>query len=746
MFYFSNNNKLIYLLLNLSLIYCKQNINKNKSSFRCAIDKHNFFKGYLDHISPIEIKNFFQYNDNNKENEYKDFNINIDLYNFYDELEKYKLTSRKNFFESALIKIKNVYEKLLKVKILPNDNIVTDQQIINLKIKNWDKSKVGNEARKKNKGLKSQGIDLYIFVRFGDNKELGESVLAVAGSSYLDSKTSQPIVGIVVINREVNYNKINSLRYLEGILLHEFTHILGFHYLFFQNVYNYYFTEIGNDGIKRGYLNSTKLLQVAKKYYNCDNINGVQLEEYGGEVTAGSHWESRILLGEYMIGEIYPEEQVISEFTLALLEDLKFYKAKYYTGGLMKFGKNKGCEFLYNNCVINKKVNPKFKNEFFDQAKDIKDPSCSSGRQSRVYKILASYKVPLPKHYQYFGKEYIGGTKAIADYCPIFVNNPFEQDEEIKNIHYIGHCSEIGSGRYGKNIPYRISNYETKYFENGEIEKYTGEIYSPNSFCVLSSLISKNINNYEQYSKTTRAICYQMFCSDKSLTIQINNDYIVCPRDGGKIKLPNYDGYLLCPDYYLICSGTVLCNDIFDCIEKQSELKDIKYDYEIKTTQDIIDAEKSDFSENYYELSNNGVCPQYCVYCNFNSCLKCKDDYGILEIKENDINKRICIKLDELKNGYYKSDKEQIYYKCLNNCDKCNNGNECFECKMGFKLSDGKNLCEEESKNKFSVFIIVSGIFAILLIVIFFIIKAHRKNSGGTLEFNNRMYINEKFF
>ena len=69
-----------------------------------------------------------------------------------------------------------------------------------------------------------------------------------------------------------------------------------------------------------------------------------------------------------------------------------------------------------------------------------------------------------------------------------------------------------------------------------------------------------------------------MFCSDKSLTIQINNDYIVCPRDGGKIKLPNYDGYLLCPDYYLICSGTVLCNDIFDCIEKQSELKDIKYD------------------------------------------------------------------------------------------------------------------------------------------------------------------------
>ena len=38
----------------------------------------------------------------------------------------------------------------------------------------------------------------------------------------------------------------------------------------------------------------------------------------------------------------YTEEEVISEFTLAYLEDTQFYKAKYYTGGLMKYGKGKG--------------------------------------------------------------------------------------------------------------------------------------------------------------------------------------------------------------------------------------------------------------------------------------------------------------------------------------------------------------------------------------------------------------------
>jgi hypothetical protein len=71
-----------------------------------------------------------------------------------------------------------------------------------------------------------------------------------------------------------------------------------------------------------------------------------------------------------------------------------------------------------------------------------------------------------------------------------------------------------------------------------------------------------------------------MHCSDRSLTIQINNDFIVCPRAGGKINALNYNGYLSCPDYNLICSGSVLCNDMFDCVEKRSLLKDDSvYDY-----------------------------------------------------------------------------------------------------------------------------------------------------------------------
>jgi len=105
---------------------------------------------------------------------------------------------------------------------------------------------------------------------------------------------------------------------------------------------------------------------VAKEYFNCSDIDGVELENDGGEGTMGSHWESRILLGEYMCGYITTEEGVISEFTFAYLEDTGYYKANYYTGGLMRYGKNKGCAFIKDKCVNNYEINSEFENEFFD--------------------------------------------------------------------------------------------------------------------------------------------------------------------------------------------------------------------------------------------------------------------------------------------------------------------------------------------------------------------------------------------
>ena len=155
----------------------------------------------------------------------------------------------------------------------------------------------------------------------------------------------------------------------------------------------------------------------------------------------------------------------------------------------------------------------------------------------------------------------------------------------------------------------------------------TGETNSDNSFCYLSSFINKEFNNSYNYSKTVRAVCYETFCSSKSLTVKINNDFIVCPREGGKIESEVYDGYFLCPDYNLICSGTILCNNMFDCVDKKSEVKEESYlyDYKIRTSQNIDKAEEENANnETNYELSFDGKCPQYCSLCNENKkCNKC---------------------------------------------------------------------------------------------------------------------------
>ena len=144
------------------------------------------------------------------------------------------------------------------------------------------------------------------------------------------------------------------------------THILGFKGDVLKDL-NLITKKTDNEyGIEKQYVNSSKVIEVAKKYFNCPSIEGVELEDYGGEGTVGSHWEARILLGEYMNGLAYAEE-VISEFTLALLEDTGIYKAHYYTGGLMRYGKNKGCDFVYKKCVNeDEQINPKFENEFFE--------------------------------------------------------------------------------------------------------------------------------------------------------------------------------------------------------------------------------------------------------------------------------------------------------------------------------------------------------------------------------------------
>ena len=604
--------------------------------------------------------------------EFKEFNIYLDLTNIEYEIGLLGLKEHEDFFISSMQKAVDVLKSLLKVKPLREEYQLNDHDFQILNISKWDTEKFGTNASKSGKSFKTEDIDLAIFGKFED---LGESTLATASARAFQNTTirrGQPYIGVVKINKNVNYLLPNSKIYFQSILVHEFTHILGFSKKFFEDYYQSLVYKKDKYGINRYYLNSSILLKKAKKYFGCDTIEGVELENQGGEGTAASHWEARILLGEYMNGYAYTEEQVISEFTLAVLEDSGYYQPNYYTGGLMRFGKNKGCEFLTEKCInsTTEKTNENFENEFYDTINKYKsiESTCSSGRQSRTYK--AWWEVgEIEKEYKYFQRDGVGGY-APADYCPVSLK--YQAEEDL--AYFSGHCSSIGSKIYGSVLQYPSSKINGT---SAALLEKTGEVFNDTSFCFLSSLIKNTFPDGELSSFVVRANCYEISCSSKSLTLKIFDDYIVCPRAGGKIKVDGYYGYLLCPDYNLMCTGTKICNDMFDCIEKKSEAKEgtFDYDYVSRTTQNYEKIQKY-YTDNY-ELADDGDCPKNCSQCKENKkCYKCAEGYGL--IKETN-GKFICKSLDEL-SGYYKNTDTNIYEKCMDNCVSCSDKETCDAC------------------------------------------------------------------
>ena len=673
---------LFHLFLIFNIINCQL---MSQPIFKCVHDDYE-----EKHPLPIrEIKPNESYKrriEGENTPEFVDFKIHLDFANLEKDLKKYNLTHQTKFYEDSMKKAVETLTALLKVRPLKGGYNIHDKDLKDVNITEWNKTMFGDEVYNKNITFQDLNIHLAIFATLTD---LPESTLATASAKAFQPNDGQPLVGVVKINKNINYAINNSDVYFESILVHEFTHILGFSNHFFSTYAKTIFEKEDKFGQfkNRLYLKGNKLLEVAKKYFNCENIEGVELENQGGNGTAGSHWEARILLGEYMNGYAYTEEQVISEFTLAVLEDSGYYKPNYYTGGLMRFGKHKGCEFLEEKCV-NKdhKINPNFENEFYDTISGGKviESSCSSGRQSRTYN--AWWNQPgLPKQFQYFENENITGYEP-ADYCPV----PIKFQKEEDGSYFAGHCSIKGSGNYGTMLYYG-KNFSPK---SENLKQYTGESFSDHSYCYLSSISKNN----DVVKKVVRANCYETFCSKKSLTIKIFDNYVVCPRSGGKITVEGYDGYLLCPDYNLICSGTAVCNNIFDCVDKKSEVKEESYiyDYEIKTSQNIEKAEDAEIDEtDNFEKSEDGICPIYCKQCKEkNVCLKCKEDKIKVLDKDDSIK---CYNNDSIsiEDGYYINEKN-IYIKCIENCAACEDLRTCKSCKDDFIYKEKK--CIEPPK------------------------------------------------
>ena len=637
--------------------------------------------------------------------EFKPFKIYIDFtYMTYQANLDANLSKNYNKVIKSMEKAKTTLENIFTVVPFQKNWVLRAEVLEKLGVPKFNEDFFKREGET-TKNLKQIGYDLYIFPKFGNITSLG------SWGIYYKDANNRPMITKMTFSTKFDFVKNGSEKYLDVFFLHYFTHLLGFSGTYIKENFpgNPYLIQKDKFGIERHYITSKKVIEAAKKYFNCDKITAVELDNKGLINGVSTHWEPRLLLGDYMASfGIEYEEQAISEITLSLMEDSGWYKANYYTGGLMRFGKNKGCDFVYEKCVNQNTHKTSFLNEFFDELYNDKNtPSCTSGRQSRNYKVFYQYSSAIPQEFRYFEKTTRGGSSSYADYCPIMDS----KRAEMENDYYVGNCKN-GSNIYGYYAQYKnIQNNKYYYgINNTKLPQEFGETLDlDNSFCVISSLVpKKTISTYKYDFVAPRALCYEMFCSDRSLTIKVNNEYIVCPREGGKVEVEDYNGFLLCPDYNLICTGSVMCNDLFDCVNKKSLAKTPLYDYIINTSQDYGKEEKKSAIE-AFEESTNGFCPKDCGKCNEKKqCLKLKKQCNKIDINCSECtdDSQICTKCSnnlflyqnkcyEIKTSVLnRYNQEKACSKLMTGCRTCITENICIECNYGYGLEYDTRKCK----------------------------------------------------
>ena len=580
-------NVCIFIILTL---YISRVLYSHKCSHNAKINQVyntlNSFKNIKQSIIKNQFIKFLQLKNKNihyeftpQQDNYDNIRIHVD-YSLLEKLVKDDFSFINNY-KSIINKTIYLYEELIKVKRFTKYLKLTDSIAIELKDK-YNNSLIPEYIQRK--GVPSDFI-LFVTVTSDIDKDEAEAWGYNCANNRYDNR---PICGIVALNKNrVNFSKQNWKKYYTNLMFHEISHAL----LFSPFLWSYFWDDINkktidrnkvikhietSDGFKKSLIITPNVIKTAKKHFNCNkNFEGIELEDHGSFGTSISHWESKIMLGDYMIAEPF-DDIAISEISLAFFEDSGWYKTNKYTGGLFKFGLNSGCDIFDKKCInLNKKSN--FPDFYCDIAGK---PSCMVGKHSKGKCSINSYKNIIDERFTYFDNRYVGGF-VTADYCPVISGNKSDK------YYYSGHCS------YGEIIL---------------IQKDLNEVISNNSGCFISSL---GYNN----KKSPVSVCYKYKCdyNYRSVVITIDKETIYCPKEGARVNLYEYKGDLICPSFDEYCRGTNQCYDLEDCILKKSTFKVYdnnckKLPTELINNYTVIEKFNNDpckFNENTDMIKNN---------------------------------------------------------------------------------------------------------------------------------------------
>jgi leishmanolysin len=434
----------------------------------------------------------------------------------------------KDNVKKILSLTKQIYEELLMVQ----------RSSSLLRIKDCDSRVSINDT------VSSIGVDADLVVfPFVDTTPSGNTE-AYASGCVISGVNNRPVAGIIGFTKNLNSSVDNWMEHFVALAFHELAHVLVFNPSIFDLFIDKDWSTIPIDkvvttsiinGLERKLIITPKVVEAAKRHFNCSNVIGVELENQGGTGTAGSHWEARVMLSDLMIGVTY-DEAVLSEITLAFFEDSGWYKTNKYTGGLFRYGKNEGCGFLNQKC--SKDGTSDYQNEFCSNG--AYSSVCTAGHLSRAICYIKEMQTNLDVNYRYFSDPRTGGYE-LADYCPVAA-------VPTNTSNYYPYSCTSGLSRYPDDLQ---------------------EVISAESLCFMSTLIDENkYDDYKnKYGRTDNAICYVYDCdyNNQVLKVLVGSSSAICPQQGGYISVTGYVGELLCPRFDRICNGVSKCYNMIDC-------------------------------------------------------------------------------------------------------------------------------------------------------------------------------------
>ena len=146
-------------------------------------------------------------------------------------------------------------------------------------------------------------------------------------------------------------------------------------------------------------------------------------------------------------------------------------------------------------------------------------------------------------------------------------------EEELENSYYYPYNCNYGSNIY----------------------RGYGETIGENSICFESSLTPRRSNKYleEYYS-----ICYEIKCvkNEKKIIVYFGGSSFICPGYETVLYQPNgLHGQIKCPDYNMVCTSNIWCNELFDCIDKKSEADLDTYCTKVRKEMDGSRENKTNF-------------------------------------------------------------------------------------------------------------------------------------------------------